>query len=664
MVSITQIPAELLLLIALECSTYRDLASLMASCQGFYALLQRQLYRSEFYGQKGEHDFFSFSDTVDYPAGAAAGAGNVNMLDRWFACFPEFSTNDAKKRVKEAAEDSGDDEESNSSNLKDFRDNKLEPSALAHRDEIFQQALYQAAAAGQNNAVIWFLNCGISYDKPHRDLLNKALQGCHISTAMLVVRDAIKEQSTGILCCLDRICDLDGLCDIEELVDMMLGFARTTGPDIMIADTVADQYSVRDLIRYGVFSITGCGSPQLLPLFLRHGWTLYDAEEESRYGSSVVGDAIQNDNPEVVKFLLEGGHHGDLANFASEAWIILLRDFFHSENAVIYPKMFSSYTKFRVNSANSSQFLEEAVSSRNADLMEYLIAIVDWASTPERLRVEALEAAVELDSRRLLELVLEAGIENTGSVTSEECLHNLVIPLVCNSRAAECLEALVEAGADLSRPNRDRSGLTPLMEVTLGRSEAQTFSVCPTANSERCVALILRHWPSTIYAETKYGHTALEMAIRGSNGLITRALLSSKLLKAAQLNSCYKYPPMECGLSMLSLAVSQCPGNLRSDQSLRNMLSNERYIVEVLIEAGADVNYQDTGAYGETPLHHAAHYRLLDVVRYLVKQGADPTMLDRTGKNPVASTNGREREEADKSIQFGLEDVSKRRDAV
>lgn len=349
---ITQIPVELLLLIADECATYRDLAALMASCQDFYTLLQCQLYRSEFYGKKGKHDFLRFNNNkVDYPAGAAADDGNVNMLDRWFACFPEFITSDSKRSLKEAATEGSGDDDNDSSNVNNLRNSRAESDALAHRDEMLQHALGQATVAGQTNAVAYLLDCGISYYKDHQHLLCQAVRGCHSSTAMVVVRDAIKEQNTSILFHLPQVCNMAQRCCPEELVDVMLGFARMKGPDTMVPHTRDYQYPVRDLIRLAILSVTRRGSLKRLQLSLRHGWALYDAAQDKNdlLGPTVLDTAISKDKDEVVKFLLKGGHHSKLSNLASPAeWIMSMGDLFRSKNALTYLNMFISYTEFSV----------------------------------------------------------------------------------------------------------------------------------------------------------------------------------------------------------------------------------------------------------------------------------------------------------------------------
>lgn len=60
-----------------------------------------------------------------------------------------------------------------------------------------------------------------------------------------------------------------------------------------------------------------------------------------------------------------------------------------------------------------------------------------------------------------------------------------------------------------------------------------------------------------------------------------------------------------------------------------------RFLVE---EVGADVNARDHEGYA--PLHHAASRGDLEMIRYLVEHGADPTLVSRSGQTTADMANG------------------------
>lgn len=71
------------------------------------------------------------------------------------------------------------------------------------------------------------------------------------------------------------------------------------------------------------------------------------------------------------------------------------------------------------------------------------------------------------------------------------------------------------------------------------------------------------------------------------------------------------------------------------------------WTIRLLVDNGADVNARtrpdaETGAFmrdvrtkGETPLHRAAAYSDAETIRYLIENGADPTIRDARGDSPL-----------------------------
>lgn len=74
--------------------------------------------------------------------------------------------------------------------------------------------------------------------------------------------------------------------------------------------------------------------------------------------------------------------------------------------------------------------------------------------------------------------------------------------------------------------------------------------------------------------------------------------------------------------------------------------TDRRELIQLLIDHGADVNAKTKPGIGsfnlwairtrrETPLHRAAAWGSIEVIRFLLKAGADPTIQDVNGDSPV-----------------------------
>ena len=161
----------------------------------------------------------------------------------------------------------------------------------------------------------------------------------------------------------------------------------------------------------------------------------------------------------------------------------------------------------------------------------------------------------------------------------------------------ETVVALLEAGADIERPNRD--GLRPLHSAAIsGRAEI--------------VALLIQKG-AVVDAKDRKGRTPLvSFAVFGGSDIEI-----PKMLLVAGAGPDIESAKEDDGATALQYAAAT--GNLE--------------LAELLIAAHADVNHRS--ALGDTPLLQAVSDEHLDVARLLIANGADVNLANNFGKTPL-----------------------------
>ena len=62
---------------------------------------------------------------------------------------------------------------------------------------------------------------------------------------------------------------------------------------------------------------------------------------------------------------------------------------------------------------------------------------------------------------------------------------------------------------------------------------------------------------------------------------------------------------------------------------------NDKDVLKVLLDAGANPNIKQSGPRGGTPLRIALFWSSIEIVKMLLEAGADPTMEDEEGETPL-----------------------------
>ncbi|XP_074096940.1 ankyrin repeat and SOCS box protein 16 isoform X1 [Cotesia typhae] len=206
---------------------------------------------------------------------------------------------------------------------------------------------------------------------------------------------------------------------------------------------------------------------------------------------------------------------------------------------------------------------------------------------------EPLRLALRNGHTAVAKILLEAGANpNKRYFFGSEI--NLVSPL-----DLECMELLLAFGA---QPNtRDRAGLTPLMKAA--RLPQGIASV-----------LLLLSYGADVNAMADARHdyrTVMHYAILGGDKTVINLMLKQRV--RLNLGPDYQKP------SALDLAI------LKGDPS----------IVEMLLEAGADVN--ESSSIIGSPLHVACADNIpnrLEILSMLLERGADPNLVIRSDEGP------------------------------
>ena len=63
---------------------------------------------------------------------------------------------------------------------------------------------------------------------------------------------------------------------------------------------------------------------------------------------------------------------------------------------------------------------------------------------------------------------------------------------------------------------------------------------------------------------------------------------------------------------------------------------NNFKLVKILVKAGADVNFQAVDKTGDTALHVAVSNGNIEIINYLLKHGANPTIKSEDGVTPLS----------------------------
>jgi len=329
--------------------------------------------------------------------------------------------------------------------------------------------------------------------------------------------------------------------------------------------------------------------------------TIYDDDE----ALTVLDYALCQSRVDLIQVLLEAGAHTTESTLISAVCSNLdIVKLFLSSGARVTQKVIehaasngeSEIFWLLLDSADDgtkerslSGALTAAIHHGKKDLIDMLCASgVELRSTPEL--TAAIEAAADRGDISVLRLLL-----NDDSTYRPSAVKSLGCSL-CSSIAkgrSDITKMLLAAGADVNSQNSETKR-TPLLEAILQRDAdlsqrlLAAGAAVNTTNSD-FLSLYNRCTVSVLPAAVAWGYYPLIRDIIGAG---------------AEINT----PESEKGKTALTVAVER----------------GDRVTIQLLIDAGADVNASAASYFGHTALAAAVGNNDINMVRYLLALGADP----------------------------------------
>lgn len=385
-----------------------------------------------------------------------------------------------------------------------------------------------------------------------------------------------------------------------------------------------------------------------------------DPNTRNDYGSSPMMEAATVANVDMLKLLLDAGADVESPNLEGQTALMAVARTGNLEAAKLLLERGAN-----VNAAEGwggQTALMWAAARNHPDMIDLLVA--HGAEVDRRAIDRNWERRVTSEPR--VKEMFTGGFTALLYAVRENCL--------------ECVKRLLDAGADIDKPDPDN--VSPLILALINlRFDIAKYLIERGADVNQW-----DYWGRTpLYAAVDMN--ILPVSYRGdlpayddttgidvARMLLERGANPNYALKLAPPPRNISYdratdnPVMTTGSTPLQRAAYGCDIEMMqvlleygADMSLGNVNGvtpmialtaqggtryrnkNERTMIqglEVLLAHGADVN-EKGGLFGETPLHTTARLNLLPVVKFLVDKGADLTAQDNRGLIPLDYATGK-----------------------
>lgn len=319
--------------------------------------------------------------------------------------------------------------------------------------------------------------------------------------------------------------------------------------------------------------------------------------------------AVRQGHIDVVKRLLQAGANpnlkGSIGDVTSRAYFTPLED------AINYhPQDMEMLELLLQAGANPNDYftLDHAVESENIEALKLLLnAGADKAQVIQLAEFYKKPQIVALSNE--LEIsnapLNQKQVVNQSPKTQNGLKHSEQLIEASEKGDLNTVKQLISKGFDLNSQNKD-TGVTPLMQASLfGHVDV--------------VGYLLNHGADPNKKDA-YGNNALDNAIYNESSLNKDVLAITKIVASL----------ISAGVNVSHVVEGEHSASTPLIEATNNGYSD---IVKMLIKAGADPNL--SGNDGKTPLMYAALRGHEDIINALISSGADPNKLSSEGKTAL-----------------------------
>lgn len=400
------------------------------------------------------------------------------------------------------------------------------------------------------------------------------------------------------------------------------------------------------------------GSVELAQRLLRA-----EANPDTRndYGSSPMQEAAAVGNVEMLKLLLDNGADVESPNIEGQTALMAVARTGSVEAAKLLVSKGANVNA--VEQWGGQTALMWAAARKHPEMVSFLI---DAGATVDQRAIDRNWERRVTSEPRVKEMHM-GGFTPLLYAVRENCL--------------ECVKRLLDAGADINKPDPDN--ISPLILALLNmRFDIAKYLVERGADVNQwdhwgrtplymaadvnILPVSQRNDPKPVLEQATGIEVARMLLERGANP--DYALKLAPLPREIAYDRANDFPVMNAGSTPLQRAAygadvemmkllleykaNYALGNflgvtpliaLTSNSGTRNRNKNEQTVIaglELLMNAGLDINQQG-GANGEAPLHTAVRANWLEVVKFLVDKGADIYLQDKNGLLPIDYATGK-----------------------